>query len=462
MTRDTVAPATSPAVPLPLPAIAGPGLDVRDAALAERAAERADLLAAAGLGAGEVVLCPAHDALDLLMLQQALLRLGAGLLPHPVGLPAAEQAALAAGVAAEWRWRHGRLLPTGRRRAAAEDRAQPALLIRTSGSSGAPKVVMLTAAQLAASAARVNAALALAAGDTWLCCLPLDHIGGLAIGWRCALAGAAVCLPSGGPGFDAAAVAAALSSRPVTHLSLVPTMLARLLELLPAPPPSLKVLLLGGQALHPALARRAADAGWPLCVSYGMTETGSMIAVGRWRDAAGAGARVGPLLPDVELDLGAGADDAPHGRLRLCGPMLMAGYGNPARRPGLGLDDGWLVTADLGWLDADGALCILGRADDQVVIGGEQVSPAAVEARLAGAPGVREVAVVAVPHPSWGATLAACWVGAATADDLAAWCRAELPSRERPRLFRRLGALPLLASGKPDRRALAAMLGAGG
>jgi o-succinylbenzoate---CoA ligase len=458
MTGDTTAAAGAAAVPADLPALLGPGLCWTHAALSERAAERAAELAAAGLQAGDVVLCPADDPLDLIVLQQALLRLGAGLLPHPAGLPAAEQAALADGVGAEWCWQRARLLPTGRRRAQAEADAAPTLLIRTSGSSGVPKFVMLTAAQLAASALRVNAALALAADEAWLCCLPLDHIGGLAIGWRCALAGAAMCLPHGdrrlAPGFDAAAVAAALSTHPVTHLSLVPTMLARLLDLLPAPPPSLKVLLLGGQALHPALARRAADAGWPLCVSYGMSETGSMVAVGRWRDDAATGARVGPLLPDVELDLDAVGDDAPHGRLRLRGPMLMAGYGNPARRPGVGLADGWLVTADLGRLDADGALCILGRADDLVIIGGEQVSPAAIEAKLAGAPGVGEVVVVAVPHPSWGATLVACWVGPATADTLAAWCRAELTPRERPRLFRQLDALPLLDSGKPDRRGL--------
>jgi o-succinylbenzoate---CoA ligase len=205
-------------------------------------------------------------------------------------------------------------VPTGRRRAQTEADAAPALLIRTSGSSGQPKVVMLTAAQLKASALRVNAALALAAGDAWLCCLPLDHIGGLAIGWRCALAGAAVCLPGGerslAPGFDAAAVAAALSDHPVTHLSLVPTMLARLLDLLPAPPPALQVLLLGGQALHPALARRAAEAGWPLFVSYGMSETGSMVAVGRWReDAAPARAwgRCCPMSSSISMPSAAAA-----------------------------------------------------------------------------------------------------------------------------------------------------------
>jgi O-succinylbenzoic acid--CoA ligase len=321
---------------------------------------------------------------------------------------------------------------------------------------------MLPRQQLLASAVRVNAALDLRPGDEWLCVLPLHHIGGLAIGWRCALAGATLRLPAadGGRatagGFDTGAVAATLAAHPVTHLSLVPAMLARLLDAMPAAPAALRVVLVGGQALHPALARRAVAAGWPLYVSYGMTETGSMVAAGRWRDDDAPGTRVGLPLPGVALD-GAGPG-APPRVLRLRGPMLMAGYADPSRRPGRGLADGWLTTADLCRLDADGALRVFGRADELVVIGGEQVSPAAVEASLAAAPGVREVAIVAVPHPSWGATLAACWSGPATPAALQAWCRAELPGRERPHIFRRLDALPLLPSGKPDRDGLRTLL----
>jgi O-succinylbenzoic acid--CoA ligase len=453
-----------------------------DVEVAGRVSGLAVQLADQGLRAGQVVLRAADDPVELLLLQFALASAGAGLLPYGADLSAMDLDSLAADVGAEWHWQHGAPVPTGHGPPAnAGDRIAPALLVRTSGSSGAPKTVMLMAGQLIASAARVNGVLGLRRDDQWLCCLPLSHIGGLAIGWRCALARAAVRLAGAwrGPGvdgrqagdhaglgrpggqlgaarggFDAGQVAATLATYPVTHLSLVPAMLARLLDVMPAPPPSLRVLLLGGQALHPALARRAMDAGWPLHVSYGMSETGSMVAVGRWRDDPGPGSRVGPLLADAVPDCAGPA--APPRRLRLRGPMLMAGYGNPARRPGIGLDAGWLGTADLCRLDADGALRVFGRADELLVIGGEQVSPGAVEARLAAAPGVREVVVVGVPHPVWGATLAACWSGAATPAALAAWCRAGLPGRERPRIFRRYEALPLLSSGKPDRAALRA------
>lgn len=486
--------------PRPGPGADPPALAVGDARWSASdctaaAAGIAGHLEAQGLGAGEVVLRAADDPVHLLLLQYALTGIGAGLLPYPDGLTAAEVGALAAVVGAERCWQQGVLAGTGHRQRAGEqqERVTATLLVRTSGSGGSPRVVMLTRDQLLAAAARANAALELRAGDEWLCVLPLHHIGGLAIGWRCALAGAtlrlvghadrpeksvanepdrAMCAAQaslrtscGGEataasmaGFDAAATAGALERHPVTHLSLVPTMLARLLDVMPAPPPTLRMLLLGGQALHPALARRALGRGWPLYLSYGMSETGSMVAVGAWQDDDAPGTRVGRPLPGVQLDCAAPAE-SPRA-LRLSGPMLMAGYAAANRRPGLGLADGWLTTGDLCRLDADGALRVFGRADDLVVIGGEQVSPAAIEARLAAAPGVLEVAVVPLPHPHWGATLAACWRGPACPSELDAWCRAALPDRERPRLFRRLAALPLLASGKPDRAALARLAAA--
>ena len=136
-----------------------------------------------------------------------------------------------------------------------------ALVVETSGSSGAPRAAMLTLGNLLTAAALSNAHLGFAPGDCWLCCLPLRHIGGLSITYRCALAGATLLLH---PGFDAAAVAADLAPRAVTHLSLVPPMLARLLALGRPPPPSLRVVLVGGQSLSAPLARQAIAAGWPL------------------------------------------------------------------------------------------------------------------------------------------------------------------------------------------------------
>jgi O-succinylbenzoic acid--CoA ligase len=274
-------------------------------------------------------------------------------------------------------------------------------------------------------------------------------------------------------GFDAAAVRAELMDEAagITHLSLVPPMLARLLDAGAEPPPWLRVVLLGGQALDPALARRALAGGWPLVLGYGMTETGSMIASGRVRDG---GEVVLTPLPGVELDCPScdprtgTAMDASQVRgpqversaavprpLRLRGPMLMAGYANPRRQPGDGLSaDGWLTTSDLACHTPDGTLRVLGRADEVLVIGGVNVLPAAIERRLAAAPGIGEVAVAGVPEPVWGRRLIAVYTGPVDPARLDAWCRANLPSAERPRGFRRVAGLPVLASGKLDRRAL--------
>jgi O-succinylbenzoic acid--CoA ligase len=432
------------------------------AELARRAGDCAGALRSAGVEPHQVVIARADAGPRMVVMQHALARLGAALLPASPTLfePGAGASALQALIevtGAEWTWQahaNGGAPRATRRRTALPRRGDPlAVLIRTSGSSGAPKVAMLSQRAVLASSALVTQRLGLCPGDQWLCCLPLQHIGGLAISYRCALAGAALRLQSAhATGFDADAVRVELERSEVTHLSLVPPMLARLLEARAVPPPSLRVLLIGGQALGGELARRAVEAGWPLFVTYGMSETCSQIATAPCVGGESPDA-LGPPLPGVVLDCPrCGGEPRP---LRIRGPMVMEGYANPERRPGLGLDAGWLVTSDLACLDADGGLRILGRTDDVLIIGGVKVLRAEIESRLAGAlPGIGTLAVVGVPHPVWGQTLAACYTGVVEPGALEAWCRAHLPSSERPRIFVQCRAFPLLASGKLDRAAL--------
>lgn len=439
-------------------ALAQAGRVLTYAELSALADERARRLAAQGVASGQVVMAPDLPAWDLAIMRHGLARLGAALFPFRADLPEAELAALARLVAAEWRWRPESecILKTGQppQPGASAEPSDVRVLIKTSGSSGGLKAVMLTGANLLASARASNQVLGLTAGDLWLACLRLSHIGGLAIGYRCALSGAGMLIHDG---FDAVAVARDLAERPVTHLSLVPPMLARLLELGAEPPASLRVLLVGGQAVSAGLARRALEAGWPLHLTYGMTETGSQIAV---RPACGPGqvdtTLSGVPLPGVELDVGR-CDAAT--RLRVRGPMVMAGYAGSDRRPGRGLEPGgWLETSDLGCLTAEGQLRVLGRADDVLVIGGVNVSRAAVERRVCDAPGVRDCVVVGIPEPIWGFRLAVAYRGDVDEAGLEQWCRSQLPSTERPRDFMRLEALPLLASGKYDRVRIASLL----
>lgn len=434
-------------------------------ALEARVRERVARLQSRGLQPGQVVLCPDAPALDLLLMSRALPRLGAALFAYRSGLDQAACQELAVATGTEWHWdpESAELVSTGIQAAALDSQPSPlCALVKTSGSSGKPKVVMLSHENLKASAALVNQRLGFGADDVWLCCLRLSHIGGLAILHRCALAGATLVLHEG---FDAQRLADDLHRHAVTHVSLVPPMLARLLDVGVAPPPALRVLLIGGQALGETLAERALAAGWPLYLTYGMTETTSQIATsaGALRHLEDLG-RVGPLLPDVDIDTGGRSTTSP-GRLRVRGPMLMLGYANAQRLPGQGLVDGWFETSDLGVLDRPGGedgndhgeLSILGRADEVLVIGGTNVSLVGVEAALRRAPGVAEFMLVALDDPVWGHRLVMVYRGDLDETALAHWCAQALAGVERPRGFKRVPAFPLLDSGKYDRVAIRAL-----
>ncbi|MBK1716544.1 AMP-dependent synthetase [Thiocystis violacea] len=409
-----------------------------------------------GLASGQVVMAPDAPVMDLVVLMFALARIGAALFPFRSGLDRDGTRSLASLVGAEWYW-HPDSEQLGRTPFAAPGDASAAspigLLIKTSGSGGKPRVVMLSFESLLASASRVNTRLGLTADDTWLACLRFSHVGGVTIAYRCALAGARMWLHEG---FDARAVRRDLDDGSVTHLSLVPPMLARLLDLDQRPPPALRVLLVGGQALSRPLAQRTVEAGWPLHVTYGMTETGSQIATtGRLQGRDLDPARVGDLMPDIRV--AAGGCEASPAPLRIRGPVLMAGYANPRRRPGDGLEQGWFRSADLGCEEPDGGLRILGRADDVLVIGGRNVSLSQINAALQEAPGVREIQLVGLADPVWGHRLTAVFAGDCDEGELALWCRGHLRGAECPRAFRRLECLPVLDSGKYDRVRIAAL-----
>lgn len=325
----------------------------------------------------------------------------------------------------------------------------PWLHLATSGSTGTPKVVRLSGAALAASVAATLSHLPLAAQDRWLACLPLFHIGGLMVALRCAAAGACVVLQEG---FHTERAAAALLDEGITHVSLVPAMLERLLDHFAGRrPPHLQLALIGGGPLAPALATRAAQAGWPLCVSYGMTETASQIALDCGPQAGLEEGAVGRPLPGFEITTGTGPQQpAP---IRVRGPALMLGYADQPLAT-----DGWHTTGDLGYLDSDGTLHVVGRTDDVLISGGENVHPAAVEALLHTFPGIRDVAVCGRPDPVWGQRLVALIVGDVDEAALQAWGRSHLPSAWRPRELVRVAALPRNALGKLERRALGNLL----
>lgn len=327
-----------------------------------------------------------------------------------------------------------------------------ALLVRTSGSTGSPREVLLTAAALRASGEATAARLS--GHGRWLLPLPPAHVAGLQVLARSILAGTEPTVLTGpfrAESFVAAVAGMAAGAGP-RYTSLVPTQLHRLLAS-PAGTAALAgfdAVLLGGAATPPALVARAREAGARVVTTYGMSETCG-----------------GCVYDGVPLD-GVSVDVGPDGRVAIAGPVLAAGYRD---RPDLDAElfevragTRWLRTSDLGrWTDDDPPrLEVLGRADDVLVTGGVKVPPAAVERVLAELPGVGEVLVVGVPDPEWGQALTAVVVAApgGPAPDLAdlrAAAGDRLGGPAAPRHLVLVDALPLRGPGKPDRSGAAAL-----
>lgn len=417
-------------------------------------------LQAAGVGGGRPIAVISTSPATVCVLARACAALALPLMPLDPTLPEATLTDLLAQagvnvVVAERRYAGYRHIHTAALLAAPTSNTLPpsrlaphdiALLIATSGSSGTPRAVMLTAGNLTAAARAAATRTPLRPGDRWLACLPLFHIGGFSILTRCALAGAEAVLL---PGFAAARVWQTLRTARITHLSLVPTMLAQLLDYCAeAPPATLRHVLVGGAALSTELAEHAVQCGWPLQPTYGMSETASQVATLERLTLPWQSGQMGQPLPGVEVACTA------DGRLKIRGPMVMAGYANPALRRGDGLEDGWFVSHDLVEISDAGELRIIGRADAVIISGGKKVHPALVEAQLLHCPGMAEVAVIGRPDATWGEIVTAVYSGAPDEAELLAWCREHIAGAARPRAALRVPALPHLSNGKPDRQAV--------
>jgi O-succinylbenzoic acid--CoA ligase len=324
-------------------------------------------------------------------------------------------------------------------------------LVRTSGSSGAPKTVWLSREAFLASAEASAANLGWHNDDRWLLAMPLSHVGGLSILVRGLVARACVVLRPEVP-FEAGAVAAQIERDRVTLASMVPTMLVRMLDAGWRPPACLRALLLGGAGASPELLARAEDRGVPVLTTYGLTEACSQVTTQpygtRNRGELGAGRPVrGAEVRIVD------------GEIQVRGPMLAGGY---VDTPSPFTGDGFLRTGDLGAIDAGGNLHVLGRRDDRIVTGGENVDPVEVERALARCPGVRAACVVGVADREWGERVAALVVADGAAErDVIAWAHEHLAPRARPRVVRLVAELPLTASGKLDRAAARRVLAPG-
>jgi O-succinylbenzoic acid--CoA ligase len=422
-------------------ALIASGVALTYAELEREASAAARRLAARGVRRDASVVLELAGGVDHAIVLHALMKIGA--VVHPFGArlsPAAREAEIERTRPA--------LVVTSPEDAAGSEADLPLLgehdlsaihcRLMTSGTSGRPRTVGLTYGNHLWSAVGSAFKIGVDPADRWLCCLPLHHVGGLSILMRSVIYGTGVVVHDG---FDVDRVAESLRSDGVTLVSLVPTMLVRLLEAgveLSGP----RVILLGGGPVPVEVIEEAAGRRAKVVQTYGLTEAASQVTT---------------LEPnEAQRKLGSAGRPLLTTHLRIQdGEILVQG---PTVGPGLADEDGWLHTGDLGRIDDEGFLYVEDRLDDLIVTGGENVVPSEVEDVLLRHPGVAEAAAVARPDPEWQQAVTAVVVlrdGAqASADELRRHCASSLAGHKVPKRVEFAPELPRTPSGKVLRRAL--------
>lgn len=330
-------------------------------------------------------------------------------------------------------------------------------IIYTSGSTGRPKGVLLTYGNFFWSAVGSAFNLGVHRDDRWLACLPFCHVGGLSILLRSVIYGTTAVIHDG---FDAVRVDRALDEERVTIVSVVANMLQRLLERRGdrAYPPWLRCVLLGGGPAPLALLQACRARGVPVVQTYGLTEAASQVTTLAPADAERKLGSAGKPLFGTEIALSGPNGPRPNGpvladgvgEILVRGPTVSPGYLDPADN--VPREDGWLRTGDLGRLDAEGFLYVIGRHDDMIITGGENVYPAEVEAVLQAHAAVAEACVFAVADARWGQAVAASVrlrVGAtASPSELIEYVCQHLAHFKAPRHLHFVQDFPRTASGK--------------
>jgi O-succinylbenzoic acid--CoA ligase len=461
------------------------------AELDSRVSAAARALAAAGVRAGDRVALLARNGSAFVVIAHALPRLGAAVVPLHVRWTADElatalrdcapslllyddaNATAATSVAALLP--DLRCLPITRLSQGGDSQSdkdpEPGLdridlaavhsILYTSGTTGRPKGTVLTFGNHLWSAVGSALRLGLLDDDRWLACLPLFHVGGLAVLVRSVVCGIPVVLHER---FDAAAVNAAIDEYRITIISVVSSMLLQLLEARGARPypPSLRCVLVGGGPVPRPLLERCAERAVPVVQTYGLTEAASQVTTLAPADALRRLGSAGkPLFPTEVRIAGKGGNRLPPdepGEILVRGPTVSPGYLNRAQETAAALRDGWLHTGDIGYVDDEGYLYPRGRQDDLIVSGGENIYPAEVEDVLRTHPAVKDVGVTGVPDARWGQRVVAMVRlrkgVAADEAELLAFCRRRLAAYKVPKQLRFAERLPRNDAGKLCRGAL--------
>jgi O-succinylbenzoic acid--CoA ligase len=336
-------------------------------------------------------------------------------------------------------------------------------IIFTSGTGGNPKGAMLTFGNHFWNAVGSTARLGMLPQDRWLNPLPLYHVGGLAALFRCCIFGATYLLPES---FDSQAVLEQTIYDQATLVSVVPTMLYRMLQQADWKAPDVRAVLLGGAAASGELLQECIAQKLPVALTYGLTESASQVATMPPQGVIGKPGSVGRALLNTKLRIANKEDQAlplgEAGEICVAGPTVMAGYVDDQQATEKTLRNGRLHTGDIGYLDDQGDLWVLARRNDLIVSGGENIYPAEVEQILRQHPAVKDVCVVGLLDVEWGqkvAALVAVQAGSQVDEsELLEFSRARLARYKQPRWLRFVEYLPLTASGKVDRRRVREML----
>jgi O-succinylbenzoic acid--CoA ligase len=422
-------------------ALVADGSEVTYAELEAEATWVARRLTAHGVRRGSTVAMTMHPRREQVVMVHALMKAGAVLLPLGPRLSAEERAAVIAAEepavdlddAGELTQTEADLPLLGE-----HDMDDIAARVLTSGSTGTPDPVGLTYGNFLWSAMASAFNIGVEPEDRWLCCLPLSHISGLGIVMRSVIYGTAAVIHDG---FDVDRVAESLEREEITVVSLVATMLTRLLDAgadLSGP----RALLIGGGPVPEDPLEEALGRGATVVQTYGLTETCSQVTT---------------LAPaDARRKLGSAGRPLLTTHLRIQdGEILVQG---PTVAPGRADADGWLHTGDLGRIDDEGFLYVEDRMDDMIVTGGENVVPAEVEKVLLRHPEVADAAVVGREDPEWQQAVTAIVVlqdgSAVSPDELRRHCAEFLAGYKVPKRVELAAALPRTPSGKLMRRAL--------
>ena len=366
--------------------------------LLDATARMASSLIASGIQPGERIGLLPDSTFQTIQTLWAVLGTGAVLCPINPRLPFAQRSALVRQVGGTRLLDSAALLDLTRNQAYQRpvrdwpnySDSHPATILFSSGTTSAPKPVVHDTRAHICSALGSNENIAIQPGDCWLWSLPVYHVSGLSIVFRCTLAGASIM-----PMPEVGEIAAVAQRKRITHLSLVATQLRQFLEQSDSSSPGLKAVLLGGSALPPKLVESALAAGLPLRTTYGLTEMASQVTTTPPNSPWARRLTAGRVLPYREIAI------SPKGEILVKGATLCQGYLQQGTIDAVVDNAGWFRTGDLGTMD-DGFLTVTGRLDNMFISGGENIHPEEIENCLLDLEGIRQAIVVPVADSQYG------------------------------------------------------------